>query len=281
LGQLPIERRSGGAPDMTDSLSQPMTVLTSVYIDRPERWDYLVLTLGSFYRCCRYPGVLHHVLVDDRSTSMTGELATLCSAFGIRKLGQVKADQRQGFAEVYRWLLSAVDTEFFIYLEPDHYFYLPMDFLSPIIRLFALEPELVGVYLRAPMTTSRFQKYSDCVGEALMTYDGTLLRRRVIDPHNTGWIGRGHQHEGFSLMPTVWRTAPMREYFQGQGHDIQAETPYDLEMAVDQDWHRRRLTGYLNAQAFCYHIGAKGGLGGGHTHAGDLDYEAVWSPKIL
>jgi nitrous oxide reductase accessory protein NosL len=73
----------------------------------------------------------------------------------------------------------------------------------------------------------------------------------------------------------------MREYFLRDGFWIDAANPYELEMAVDPEWNRTRLTGYLNAQAFCYHIGATGGMGGGHTHPGDLRYERIWSEKSL
>lgn len=260
----------------------PITVLTPVYLDRPERWEYLVTTLRSFYRCCQYPGPLLHFLADDRSPMFTQELVGLCAAFDVKIIGRIDAKKRRGFFDVYRWLISSVQTEYFLYLEPDHYFYLPCDFLSPMIKLFQMEPELVGVYLRAPMTYDRFQLMGEGKDQRLVTYDGARLYRRTIDAENTGWLGRGYQHEGFSLMPTLWRTKPMQEYFLKQGVWLDVANPYELEFAVDHDWNRdRRLMAYLNAQAFCYHIGRKGGMGGGHTHPDDQRYEEVWSKKIL
>ena len=270
-----------GASAVPAGTAESITVVTPVYLDRPERWDYLVATMRSFYRCCRYPGPLVHRLVDDRSPQFTSELRGLCAAFGIEIVGRVESDGRRGFFDAYRRLLASVATQYFLYLEPDHYFYLPADFLSPMLRLFTLEPELVGVYLRAPMTTQRFRLEALDGGEVLMTFDRARLRRVVIDPENTGWVGRGYQHEGFSLMPTLWRTEPLHAYFLKDSRWIDAANPYELELAVDSDWNRTRLTGYLNAQAFCYHIGAVGGMGGGHTGPGDLQYEQVWSSKIL
>src|SRR5437879_274862 len=117
----PLSTRSGcltPAAMMTGD-AEPITVLTPVYLDRPERWEYLVLTLGSFYRCCRYPGVFRHALVDDRSPLFAKELAGLCAAFGIRQLEPVRPATRRGFFEPYRRLLASADTRFFLYLEPD------------------------------------------------------------------------------------------------------------------------------------------------------------------
>lgn len=267
---------------LQNTADQPITILTPVYLDRPERWEYLVTTFRSFYRCCHYPGQLIHHVVDDRSPLFTKELVGFCAAFDAEILGSVVADQRRGFFEAYRWLLSSVHTEFFLYLEPDHYFYLPCDFISPILKLFRMEPELVGVYLRAPMTYDRFRLEGDGKDQRLVTYDGARLTRRTIDAENTGWLGRGYQHEGFSLMPTLWRTKPLRDYFLKEGFWLDVQNPYELEFAVDHDWNRnRRLMAYLNAQAFCYHIGRKGGMGGGHTHPEDKHYEEVWRNKIL
>jgi hypothetical protein len=265
---------------MSDEV-EPITVLTPVYLNRPERLEYLLWTLGSFYRCCRYPGELRHVLIDDRSPEMTAELSRLCMAFGIRALDPIRCDTRRGYFDAYRSLLAAVDTRFFLFLEPDHYFFARGDFLTPVLRLFAAQPDLLGVYLRAPMTYQQFRRATGPDGDVLVTYDGSRLCRVPIDAQNTGWVGRGQQHEGFSLMPTVWRTTHMREYFLRDGFWLDVATPHDLEQVVDRDWAGTRLTGYLNAQAFCYHIGALGGMGGGHTRPGDERYERVWSAKQL
>src|SRR5262245_42428907 len=108
---------------------KPITILTPVYLDRPERLEYLHTTLTSFYQCCQYSGPYLHLLVDDRSPMCAGELTALCKQFNIQFLGKTDPTKRQGFFEVYRWLVSSVETEFFLYLEPDHYFYLPCDFL--------------------------------------------------------------------------------------------------------------------------------------------------------
>jgi len=262
--------------------SPPLTVLTPVYLDRTERWDYLQTTLRSFYGCCLYPGQLIHHLVDDRSPLFVDELKLCCGQYGIRLLGHIDPTKRQGFFEVYRWLLSSVETEFFLYLEPDHYFYLPGDFLSPMLKLFQMEPDLVGIYLRAPMTYQRFQMQGEGISQRLITFDRNELSRRIIDSENTGWLGCGHQHEGFSLMPTLWRTRYMKEYFLKEGFWLDVANPYELEYFVDHDWFRQpRLMAYLNAQALCYHIGQKGGMGGGHTHPEDKRYEEVWKGKIL
>lgn len=271
----------------TDSLIasayQPsITVLTPVYLDRPERWHYLTSTMESFYACCQYPGEIKHHLADDRSPLMVDQLDQLCQTYRIHHLGRIDPTTRRGFFEVYQRLLASVQTEFFLYLEPDHYFYLAGDFLSPMVRLFQLVPELVGVYLRAPMTYERFAMQGVGEEQRLLTFDRNLLYRHVIDEANTGWLGRGHQHEGFSLMPTMWRTQPMHDYFLRKGFWLDVANPYELEYYVDHDWFRNpRLMAYLNAQAFCYHIGQKGGMGGGHTHPRDKRYETIWSSKIL
>lgn len=261
---------------------QPITILTPVYLDRNERWEYLQTTLQSFYRCCKYPGPLIHHLADDRSPLFIDQLPQCCDIYHIKLLGRIDPERRRGFFDVYRWLLSSVETEFFLYLEPDHYFYMAGDFLSPMLRLFELEPELVGTYLRAPMTYKRFQQ-TDIEGQRyLTTFDGNRLEPRAIDMENTGWIGKGHQHEGFSLMPTLWRTRPMKQYFLEERKWLDVANPYELEYFVDHDWYRQpRLMAYLNAQAFCYHIGQTGGMGGGHTSPGNVRYEQIWSSKIL
>jgi hypothetical protein len=261
---------------------QPITILTPVYLDRPERLDYLQTTLQSFYQNCQYPGPFLHYLVDDRSPLLVKELMAICQHYQIRQLGRTDPETRRGFFEVYRWLLATVETDYFLYLEPDHYFYLPGDFLSPMLKLFEQVPELVGVYLRAPMSYERFRLISTGSKQQLVTLDDNLLDRHVIDDQHTGWLGRGHQHEGFTLMPTLWRTQPIKEYFLNEGFWLQVDNPYELEFQVDHDWFRSpRLMGYLNAQAFCYHIGQTGGMGGGHTHPRNERYEAIWQSKIL
>jgi hypothetical protein len=64
--------------------------------------------------------------------------------------------------------------------------------------------------------------------------------------------------------------------------DPPAETPWDLELRLAHAWEHRQLVGYLNAQAFCYHIGGAGKLGpGGFLERHDRRYEEVWSKKIL
>jgi hypothetical protein len=262
-------------------VAEPVTVLTPVYLDRPERLDYLNTTFGSFYRCCRYPGILLHHLVDDRSPLYSTELNRVCLTFGVNQLPPIEASSRRGYFEAYSRLLASVATPFFLFLEPDHYFYMQRDFLSPMLRLFDMAPDLVGLYLRAPLTYERFQVESHRGERVLTTYDGALLRRVPIDSENTGWLGRGLKHEGFTLMPTLWRTKPMRDYFFRTGFWIDANTPLDLELAVDRDWKGTRITGYLNAQAFCYHIGAIGGLSGGYLSPGDTRYEHVWSKALL
>lgn len=266
----------------TSSVENAITVLTPVYLDRPERWDYLNTTLRSFYACCQFPGHLLHLLADDRSPLFVEQLGSFCNEYEIQLLGRIDPAKRRGFFEVYRWLLSSVETEYFLYLEPDHYFYLPGDFLSPMLQLLRMVPDLVGVYLRAPMTYNRFQLERKDGDEKLITFDGNVLTRLKIDSENTGWLGRGHQHEGFSLMPTLWRTKPMKDYFLRAGFWLDVANPYELEYYVDHDWFRNpRLMAYLNAQAFCYHIGQTGGMGGGHTAPNDKRYEEVWGSKIL
>lgn len=257
-----------------------ISVVTPVYLDRPERVRYLTITLASFYRCCRYPGIIVHTLVDDRSPAHAEELRELCNAFGIRQIPRIEDATRRGFQDVYQRLLATVGTEFFVYLEPDHYFYLPCDFISVALKLFEKCGDLVGVYLRAPMTYSKFRREHSPEGDFLSTFDGTKLERVVIDAENTGWLGCGRQHEGFTLMPAIWRSAPVREYFRTRSPEAAETTPYDFEIWVDSDWNGSRRTGYLNAQAFSYHIGG-GGMGGGYSRPRNLRYEVVWARKIL
>jgi hypothetical protein len=71
----------------------------------------------------------------------------------------------------------------------------------------------------------------------------------------------------------------MREYFKERYFE---GTPIDVEVAIASEWETRSLVGYLNCQAFCYHIGAAGKEGpGGYLEVGDKAYEAAWRNKQL
>jgi hypothetical protein len=113
----------------------------------------------------------------------------------------------------------------------------------------------------------------------LVTHDRTVLTRFRIDPHNTGWVGRGTVHETFSLMPSLFRTEQMREAL---GNQCVGGGPAEFERHFATLWEYKKLVGYLNGQAFCYHIGAAGKAGpGGYLGVGDQRYEDAWSHPEL
>lgn len=252
-----------------------ITVVTPVYFNVPERWDYFETTIDSFYRCCEYQGEIIHNLVDDRSPLFDQRLVSFCEERGFNLIKRIDPEQRKGFFEVVQTLVMSVQTEYFIYLEPDHFFYLPYDFVTPVIKLYRLVPNLHQVYLRAPLTYDPFR----LVGEFLVTYDQSKLVRVRIDQENTGWIGRGRNHESFSFMPSVFHTATLRQYIENR---FIPGNPADVEIFLAREWEFRHVVGYLNAQAFCYHIGKAGKRGpGGCLEVGDKKFEQVWSRKIL
>ncbi len=253
-----------------------VSVLTPVYLNVPERIRYLEQTLDSFYKNNFFPGRVVHYIVDDRSPIGGEELDKLVSKYGLIHLGRIDPASRKSFHDVYLKLIQAVETEFFVYLEPDHYFYFPYDFITPALTLYRLERELHQVYFRAPLNYARFRRLSD---SELCSTDGTILRRVPIDNENTGWVGIGTNHETFSLMPSLLKTnimLPLVESTFVEGG------PRELEMRYATMWDRQKLVGYINGQAFCYHIGAAGKEGpGNYLMAPDLKYEQIWRQKDL
>lgn len=252
-----------------------LTVITPVYVNVPERWEFFRRTIESFQKCCLFKGTVHHYVLDDRSPLCEGEIRALCSTHGLRYLGRTEEGTRRGFYDVIKTLLDSVTTEFVMYLEGDHYFYLPYDFVTPAITLHGLLPDLHQLFLRAPITYDPFL----LVDDALITYDKSRLFRVKIDDENTGWVGTGENHESFSMMPSVFKTEVLRRYFS---RGFIPGLPWQIELVLAQEWQHKKLVGYLNAQAFCYHIGGAGKVGtGGFLEVGDSRYEAVWSKKIL
>ena len=256
-------------------LRPPVTVLTPVYFNVPERWTYFVATVSSFYKCSQYSGPLIHKLIDDRSPLCQSELREFCGKYGFELLGRMEEENRRGFSDVFRRLIDSVETEYFIYLEPDHYFYLPYDFISPAIQAFSYIKGLHQLFFRAPLEYTRFTQEE----EGLQTHDNTFLERMVLDEENTAWYGVGKNHETFSLMPSLFRKDIMESYLVD---DFVSSTPRDLELEVASRWDSNKTVAYLNGQAFCYHIGGAGKQGpGGFLQIGDKVYEETWSKKIL
>jgi len=253
-----------------------VTVLTPVYLNVPERIEYLETTLESFYRCSFFPGKLIHNLVDDRSPLGADDLVRICRQYKIECIARMEEAKRRSFFDVFTTLLDSVETEFMLYLEPDHYFFQPYDFITPAVALLKQLPELHQVYLRVPLVYRSFERVDPL---RLRTPNGTVLERVVIDPHNTGWVGKGIGYESFSLMPSLFRTEHLRSAVRDQ---FVSGGPAELEMHFAKLWERQKLVGYLNGQAFCYHIGAAGKQGpGGYLQVGDLSYEASWSKREL
>lgn len=252
-----------------------ITVITPVYVNVPARLGYFISTIESFQRCARFSGEIIHYVMDDRSPLHSEDVHAFCDQMGLHYLhsGSIK---RSCFHDVFAAMVEQVETEFCIYLEGDHYFYLPYDFITPAIRLYRLVPGLHQIYFRAPLTLEHFTRR----GTDLITYDRTVLHAVRIDENNVGWIGRGKGHESFSLMPSLFRTETLRQKVVHRPRI--SGGPFELEITLAREWEYQYLTGYLNAQAFCYHIGNAGKSGpGGFLDIGDAEYEAVWSQKIL
>ena len=264
---------------MTDRITSnenAITVLTPVYINTPERFNYFQTAIESFKACCLFSGRIYHHVIDDGSPLCSAEIVEYCSKSNLTFLGRIERDSRRGFFEILQKLYASVKTRYCVYLEPDHYFYLPYDFITPITRLYEIVPDLHQVYLRAPLEYRQFFLKD----EFLITHDKTILFRIRIDEQNTGWVGRGRNHESFSFMPGVFKTETIAEYFLNSF--IPGDRPSDIEPTLARHWAFRHITGYLNAQAFCYHIGAAGSEGqGGYLKLPDSRYESVWSNKIL
>lgn len=252
-----------------------ITVLTSVHINCPERWDYLVTTVESFKKCNLSKVRIIHKLIDDKSPQYFNEIPNFCKQYNIEMLGRVAPENHPGFLETFKRLVSSATTEYILYLEPDHYFYLPYNFITPIIHLYELLPELHQVYLRAPLVYRQFV----LLGNMLQTTRKTMLHKVVIDNENSGWVGKGRGHESFSLMPSIFRRQTLLNCINGL--NIKGG-PSKLERHMSQSWKWQKLVGYLNGQAFCYHIGASGKSGrGNYLKIGDKNYENVWSQKII
>ena len=203
------------------------------------------------------------------------ELAEYCRQRGINYIGRVAERTRRGFYDAYKMLVDSVRTETFLYLEPDHHFFLPYDFVSPVNGLFDRLPDLNQVYLRCPLVYEQPVFVRGC----LIRFDGTWLSKVPIDRDNCGWVGRRHTHESFSLAPSICRTRRVREELE------RAFVPGGVgrfEGRLERRWRGRSLSGYLNSQGFCYHIGKDGKVGPGRYLAiGDVRYEAIWGRKIL
>lgn len=254
---------------------EALTVLTPVYINVPERWHYFTRTIESFYSCCQFKGDIIHYVFDDRSPLHGEDIKKYCGEHNLKFLGRSDENERRGFFDVFQKLVSEAKTEHCLYLEPDHYFYLPYDFITPVIKLYRIIPDLYQVYLRAPLEYVKFRLAED----RLVTTDRSVLLRVRIDEENTGWIGQGRIHESFSFMPSVFRSSVLQRCLAGR---FIPGGPAEVELTLAHEWQNRRLVGYLNAQAFCYHIGAAGKHGpGGYLQEGDRLYESVWSQKIL
>jgi len=258
-----------------------ITVLTTVYVNAPERLDYFKSTIDSFYRCMKFPGDIIHYVMDDRSPMHSAEVKAICDNKGLTYIHS-SSIKRTCFHDVFKELCDRVETEYCLYLEGDHYFYLPYDFVTPALTLFHLEPGLQQLYLRAPIVYEPFRRVGD---DLLVSHDGSVLRAVRIDNENVGWVGRGvgnpsGNHESFSLMPSIFPISTLRQ--KVCQHKTILGGPGELEGAISEDWDNQYLTGYLNAQAFCYHIGNVGKNGpGSFLEIGDSAYESVWSQKIL
>ena len=252
-----------------------ITVLTTVYVNAPERLNYFKSTIESFYRCIQFPGEIIHYVMDDRSPMHSAEVKTICDNRGLIYINSSSIN-RTCFHDVFNALCARAETEYCLYLEGDHYFYLPYDFVTPALALFHLAPGLHQLYLRAPIVYEPFRS----VGDDLVTLDGSVLHAIRIDNENVGWVGRGVMHESFSLMPSIFRTNTLKHTVCH--HKTILGGPTELEQVISKDWDNKYLTGYLNAQAFCYHIGDIGKKGpGGFLEIGDRAYESVWSKKVL
>lgn len=265
-----------GARHLKRVTSDEITILTPLYLNCVERWNYFMQTMESFYRCNLFPLPVRHHVVDDRSPEYREEIEAYCRWRGLTLVARIDGERRRGYFDTFATLVNSVETPYFLYLEPDHYFYLPCDFLSPVLRLFRRVPQLYQVYLRAPLYYEGFKRADE---NTLVTSDGSVMQRVPLDPENTGWVGVGHTHESFSFMPSVFSTALLRTYLAGRYLE---GTPAEVEWRLAKEWEGRCPVGYLNGQAFCYHIGAAGKSGfGGYLVPPDRRYEAVWSVKHL
>ena len=252
-----------------------ITILTPVHINAAERWNYLEQTFESFYRCNQSPVNIIHNMVDDRSPMRSEDLPGFCRQHKINLLKQFRDGEHRGYFDVFKTLVDSVQTEQFIYLEPDHYFYLAADFIGPALKMHAMLPDLHQVYLRAPLVHQPFRRD----GNQLITHDGSRLHRIRIDKENTGWIGSGRTHESFSFMPSVFNTAIMKKLL---ADSFIPGGPSAVEDHFAALWAHKALVGYLNGQAFCYHIGAVAkSAPGGYLSIGDTAYEKAWSSKQL
>ncbi|MBF0125784.1 MAG: glycosyltransferase, partial [Magnetococcales bacterium] len=269
-----LEGVLAAVPDGTPG-AEPVTVLTPVYLNCPERMRYFEQSMETFYRCNRYSGPVIHHLVDDRSPMGQELIQRLCQRYGMRLLGTMNESTRRGFFDVFQTLVESVTTDTFLYLEPDHWFYLEADFIAPALRLFKLVPDLCQVYFRGCGST-RFRAIDP---HTRVTHHGTLLHHVYIDQENSGWIGRGRFCETFSLMPSLFSTGMVRMTIAGQ---FIPGGPASLEDTIAAAWQYRAMVAYLNNQAFCYHVGAAGKEGlGGYTVPNDRGLEAVWSSRDL
>jgi hypothetical protein len=253
---------------------QEITILTSVYFNDPQRWTYFEQTISSFYATCKFNGRIYHYIIDNQSPLYKKELADFCKAKGFIYLGSTDPNTYRGYYDCYKALVDKVETDHFIFLEGDHYFFNPYDFITPSLQLFQKMPELLQLHLRGPLV---YEQPTPLAG-GLITHDGSKLHGVPIDEHNTGWVGRGHTHDSFSTGPGILSTQKVRALLDA---GFIPGTPWDFEEHLERKC-RGSLIGYLNAQAFCYHIGAAGKLGTGNYLAiGDQAYEEVWSRKIL
>jgi hypothetical protein len=257
-------------------LSDKITIVTSVYINIPIRFDYFKGTIDSFYECNLFPDKIKHLIWDDRSPIYTENIKEFCDDVSFLTYAGRSDSGRGSFYRVFKDLISLVDTPYVMYLEPDHHFYNKYDFITPIINGLKEIKDLTQVYLRTPLLRTRPLPQ----GDILKTDDLTLLSRHIIDDENTMWIGRGRNHESFSLMPSIFNTRILQEELTQV--NIPVGGPYELEVQMESRWRDKQLVGYLNYQSFCYHVGKEGKTGsGGFLSVGDLEYENIWGSKIL
>tara|TARA_Y100000310_G_scaffold11934_1_gene12413 strand:+ start:2669 stop:3478 length:810 start_codon:yes stop_codon:yes gene_type:complete len=263
-----------------------ITIVTSIFIDSDIRFTYFEETIRSFYKNCIYSNKFVHNLIDDRSSiEFKGRIFKLCSEFGINIIEEMP-QTRQYFSDTMRILVDSVETDYYLYLEPDYHFYLPYNFIEPILKLYELRPELHQVYLRHGIHNNRgkseFIPLVKTDDNILITPDGTHLTGIPIDNQNTGWVGKGTSHETFSTNPSIFNTHVMLEYLK---LDFNSRTPGDLETYLWKLWEYKKEVGYLNGQSFCYHIGKYGGLNNNKLYAalepGDIKYEHIYSKKYI
>jgi hypothetical protein len=262
-----------------------ITVVTPIYINTDDRLRYFRETIESFYEHLEYDQDIIHNLVNDRSDDKyTEDIQEICEDYNINIIHTMPSN-REYFSDVIKILLSSVDTEYYLYLEPDYHFYLNYDYITPILKLYEIRPELHQVYLRHGIHNNKgrsaFKKLY-MRDDKLITPDNTILNRHVIDDNNVGWTGKGTEHETFSTNPSIFKLSTVLPYFS---QNLNFKTPGTFETHWWREWENKKEVGYLNGQSFCYHIGKLGGLNNNKLYAAleinDIDYESVYSNKFV